>query len=411
MTNNIAVRTQGLGKCFRLGKNDAVYRTLRETLTGFWRQKNAGHETLWALRDVDLEVGHGEVLGVIGFNGAGKSTLLKILARIMTPTEGLAEVHGRVGSLLEVGTGFHLELTGRENIYLSGIILGMRKQEIAAKFDEIVAFSGVEEFLDTPVKRYSSGMRVRLAFAVAAHLQPEILIVDEVLSVGDLQFQKKCLGKMKDVASSGRTVLFVSHNMHAVKRLCDTGILLDHGRIVHRGVIGEVVERFLKQTIQTQPGNDIPPERHRTWPPPLEVFRVELLNRHGECADFIFMDEDFAFRVHFRIHEPWPEYAIMLRLHSEDGQLLAVLNSSGQVDMLNCEPGRTYTLTARLRNVFSPGQYSLEVRVRAAPTLADVIEGIPITIAAAGTDSEAPMQEGIVQLLPRWSFGENEPGD
>jgi lipopolysaccharide transport system ATP-binding protein len=205
------------------------------------------HEEFWALKDVSFEVKRGEVVGIIGRNGAGKSTLLKILSRITEPTEGRVTLRGRVASLLEVGTGFHPELTGRENIFLNGAILGMTKAEIKKKFDEIVAFAEVERFLDTPVKRYSSGMYVRLAFAVAAHLEPEILVVDEVLAVGDAEFQKKCLGKMKDVATGGRTVLFVSHNMGAVQTLCSQGLLLNRGCLEHAGPIRETIQKYLAQ--------------------------------------------------------------------------------------------------------------------------------------------------------------------
>jgi len=223
--NDVAIRVENLGKLYHLGKRER-YRTLRDTLVAsiaapFRRLRSGpsssgGPETIWALKDVSFEVKHGEVIGIIGRNGAGKSTLLKILSRITEPTEGQATISGRVGSLLEVGTGFHPELTGRDNIFLNGAILGMKKAEIERKFDEIVAFAEVERFIDTPVKHYSSGMYVRLAFAVAAHLEPEILIVDEVLAVGDVAFQKKCLGKMGEASRSGRTVLFVSHNMAAV---------------------------------------------------------------------------------------------------------------------------------------------------------------------------------------------------
>ena len=203
-------------------------------------------QTFWALRDVSLEIKHGEIVGIIGRNGAGKSTLLKILSRITEPTEGHGEIHGRVGSLLEVGTGFHPELTGRENLFLNGAILGMRKAEIERKFDEIVAFAEIDKFIDTPVKHYSSGMYVRLAFAVAAHLEPEILLVDEVLAVGDAAFQKKCLGKMSEVSRGGRTVVFISHNMAAVENLCDKGILLEEGRVTFSGDMKQAVDRYLQ---------------------------------------------------------------------------------------------------------------------------------------------------------------------
>src|SRR4051794_19534509 len=203
-------------------------------------------DEVWALSDVSLEVQRGDVIGLVGANGAGKSTLLKVLSRITRPTAGTARLRGRVASLLEVGTGFHMELSGRDNVYLNGVVLGMKRVEIARKFDEIVAFAGVERFLDTPVKRYSSGMIVRLAFAVAAHLEPEILIVDEVLAVGDAEFQTKCVGKMSDIASKeGRTILFVSHNMSAVERICEKGICIDNGRLLYSGEIKDVVEGYL----------------------------------------------------------------------------------------------------------------------------------------------------------------------
>ena len=240
--SDIAIRVENLGKQYRIGKRER-YQTLRDTLTDTltaplrWlrhgRSANGSREPdhVWALKNVSFEIPRGEVVGIIGRNGAGKSTLLKVLSRITEPTEGLAEIHGRVGSLLEVGTGFHPELTGRENIYLNGAILGMHKAEIAKKFDEIVAFAEIETFLDTPVKHYSSGMYMRLAFAVAAHLDTDTLIVDEVLAVGDAEFQKKCLGKMGDLSKGGRTVLFVSHNLSAVRSLCGMGILLENGEL------------------------------------------------------------------------------------------------------------------------------------------------------------------------------------
>ncbi len=245
-----AVRIEGLGKQYRLGHARGPS-TLREDLVSLarapFRRRPAGDAaTIWALREVSLEIGQGEVVGIIGGNGAGKSTLLKILSRIVAPSEGWVEIRGRVGSLLEAGTGFHSELTGRENVYMSGAILGMRKAEIDRKFDEIVAFADIGPFLDTPVKRYSSGMQVRLAFAVAAHLEPEVLIVDEVLAVGDAEFQRKCLGRMEDVSrSDGRTVLFVSHHMDAVQRLCTRAVLLDRGRQVASGATAGVVAQYL----------------------------------------------------------------------------------------------------------------------------------------------------------------------
>ncbi|MFX0198630.1 MAG: polysaccharide ABC transporter ATP-binding protein [Candidatus Hodarchaeota archaeon] len=278
--SDIAIRTENLSKLYKIGEYQGNYKTLREaiinTLSIPFRQLrrnaqsstlNPQSDTIWALKDVSFQVKRGEVVGIIGRNGAGKTTLLKILSRITEPTEGWAEIEGRVGSLLEVGTGFHPELTGRENIYLNGAILGMKKAELNRKFDEIVAFAEIEKFIDTPVKRYSSGMYVRLAFAVAAHLEPEILLVDEVLAVGDAAFQKKCLGKMGDVAHEGRTVLFVSHNMAAVQSLCGRVIWLNDGKITEEGQPGRVVSSYLATSSlslteqvwedpATAPGND-----------------------------------------------------------------------------------------------------------------------------------------------------------
>jgi len=258
--SDVVIKAEGLGKKYVIGHNSAEkYATLRDSIA---RQvRNLGRsfadmvkgrpavagdevEDFWALRGLDFEIRRGDVVGIIGRNGAGKSTLLKVLSRITEPTEGRITIRGRVASLLEVGTGFHPELTGRENVYLNGAILGMTRAEIRRKFDEIVAFAEIEKFLDTPVKRYSSGMYVRLAFAVAAHLEPEILIVDEVLAVGDAEFQKKCLAKMHDVSGDGRTVLFVSHNLAAVQKLCSVGIVLKEGRIVCTGPVGEAIVQY-----------------------------------------------------------------------------------------------------------------------------------------------------------------------
>lgn len=248
-----AIRVKNLSKRFRLGvRGSGSYRTLRESLTDWWRWSKPRAEKsepsfLWALRGVNFEVQPGQVVGLIGRNGAGKSTLLKILSRVTDPTEGRVELSGRVGSLLEVGTGFHLELTGRENVFLNGSILGMSRREIKRRFDEIVAFAELEPFIDTPVKRYSSGMYVRLAFAVAAHLEPEILIIDEVLAVGDASFQSKCIGKTLEVARSGRTILLVSHQMDLVRRLCGTAILLRQGEVAAIGDTNEVITQYLAE--------------------------------------------------------------------------------------------------------------------------------------------------------------------
>ncbi len=255
---NTAIRVDGLSKLYTIGERQQPYRTLRDTVMDAFakpfRRKSAAakEETeVWALKDIGFEVKQGEVVGIIGRNGAGKSTLLKVLSRITEPSTGYADIYGRVGTLLEVGTGFHNELTGRENIYLNGAILGMKRADIDRQFDDIVSFAEVEKFVDTPVKHYSSGMYLRLAFAVAAHLEPEILLVDEVLAVGDVQFQNKCLGKMGDVAKQGRTILFVSHNMGAVRSLCEKGVVLQGGRMIYTGDIGSSIETYHKMVANT----------------------------------------------------------------------------------------------------------------------------------------------------------------
>lgn len=244
--SELAIQLKGVSKKYSIGKEKDG--SLRGTLASIFSKKSRKQEDFWALKDVSFDIQKGDIIGIIGKNGAGKSTLLKVLSQITRPTEGRIEINGRVASLLEVGTGFHPELTGRENVYLNGTILGMTRKEVTAKFDEIVAFSGIEKFIDTPVKHYSSGMYVRLAFAVAAHLEPEILIIDEVLAVGDAEFQKKCLGKMKDVAGEGRTVIFVSHQLGSVKTLCNKGVLMTKGKISKVGSISDVITAYQVQT-------------------------------------------------------------------------------------------------------------------------------------------------------------------
>lgn len=305
-----AIRVEHLGKRYRIGQRES-YKTFRDAITNtaaaplrrLMRKSNSsnGDEYFWALKDVSFEVEPGEVVGIIGRNGTGKSTLLKILSQITSPTTGSVELHGRVSSLLEVGTGFHPELTGRENIYLSGSILGMKRREIDQKFDDIVRFAEVEKFLDTPAKRYSSGMYVRLAFAVAAHLEPEILLVDEVLAVGDASFQKKCLSKMQSVGEEGRTVLFVSHNMPAITRLCPRTILLDSGSVLHDGPSPHVVNTYLRSGIGTTaarewpdiskaPGNDI-----------VRLLAVRVRTEDGEIADAIDIRKPVGIEMEFEV--------------------------------------------------------------------------------------------------------------
>jgi lipopolysaccharide transport system ATP-binding protein len=304
--NDVAIRVENLSKRYRIHLVRQRYQTLRDEIADGVRslfQRNGRsrqqEESFWALRDVSFEVKHGEVVGIIGRNGAGKSTLLKVLSRITEPTEGRATIHGRVASLLEVGTGFHRELSGRENIYLNGAMLGMKKAEIDRKFDEIVAFSEVGQFIDTPVKRYSSGMYVRLAFAVAAHLEPEIVIVDEVLAVGDVAFQKKCLGKMEGMAHQGRTVLFVSHNMLSVQSLCTRAIVLQQGRICFDGEPQQATAEYLAAFDRVQ-AQSLESREKRVGGDAFRFVNVEFLNPDTiSPLDILISGQPVLIRLHF----------------------------------------------------------------------------------------------------------------
>ena len=333
--SDIAIRVENLSKQYRIGAEQTRYRTLREWLIQAaqapfrrlssvvrGRSSAVADETIWALKDVSCEIKRGEVVGVIGRNGAGKTTLLKILSRITEPTSGRAEIHGRMGSLLEVGTGFHPELTGRENIYLNGAILGMRRAEIDHQFDEIVAFSEVEKFIDTPVKHYSSGMYVRLAFAVAAHLEPEILLVDEVLAVGDAAFQKKCLGKMGDVAQQGRTVLFVSHNMQAVQALCGSALQLELGRVVASGDSKSVVAQYLTSTSQV--GSEATwSERLAPGNKEIRLTAVRVCAGHGTTNGVYSSKEDILVEVEFVAKTCYPALCVGFDLVTGEGVVVA----------------------------------------------------------------------------------------
>jgi lipopolysaccharide transport system ATP-binding protein len=358
--SDVAIKVEGLGKRYRIGANQEAYRTLREKLNNtalapfraakhlFTRngaaQSAKGKEqsgnngssplalsplrsrasrdnTFWALKDISFEVKRGEVVGIIGRNGAGKSTLLKILSRITEPTEGYADIHGRIASLLEVGTGFHPELTGRENIYLNGSILGMKRAEINRKFDEIVAFAEIDKFIDTPVKHYSSGMYVRLAFAVAAHLDPEILLVDEVLAVGDAAFQKKCVGKMSDVAKEGRTVLFVSHNMQVISKLCEECLLLSNGAVKIKGPTHQVVREYLLESnTQSCAVIDLTSENiKRSGTGSSRFIEARLMDSNGRITPTFQVGESFVLRFKCEVRELLTSQFYQIRLRSVTG--------------------------------------------------------------------------------------------
>ena len=313
MDNDLSILVQGIGKRYKIGASQQRADTLRDMITSQAqrigsslrgrRNRNNEADQIWALRDVSFEVKRGQALGIIGRNGAGKSTLLKVLSRVTDPTEGYGEMRGRVGSLLEVGTGFHPELTGRENIFLNGAILGMHKKEIEARFDEIVAFSEVEKFIDTPVKRYSSGMYLRLAFAVAAHLEPEILVVDEVLAVGDADFQRKCLGKMGDVANSGRTVLFVSHNMSAILRLTQDSIVLDKGKVILNAPSSEAVDFYLNRGLSKVGERFWEGEEVPVSSAPFRPLAIRILDKLGQVSDSVRSVDPIQIEIDYELTE------------------------------------------------------------------------------------------------------------
>jgi lipopolysaccharide transport system ATP-binding protein len=347
------------------GLRHLMDRFLRSPWQFFRRPEH--EEAFWALKDVSFEVQQGEVLGLIGRNGAGKSTLLKILSRITRPTVGHATIRGRVGSLLEVGTGFHPELTGRENVFLNGAILGMSKREIARKFDEIVAFAELEKFIDTPVKHYSSGMHVRLAFAVAAHLEPEILLVDEVLAVGDAAFQKKCLGKMGDVARRGRTIIFVSHNTTAMRSLCGRGYFLEQGRVAHGGPIGECIDRYL-ETTNLETGADVVT---RDFPRPevvardtsLRITRVRLQTPGNRAL--VHTGKSLDLEMEFEVTETVRSVVFGMGAHTRDNLRLFECRSVdcyGPIPVLT--PGKYSVYCTLQKNPLNPGWYTLLVGAR-----------------------------------------------
>lgn len=391
-----------------------MYETFRDTVVElakkpfrmFGNRTKVTKEEFWALRDVSFTVQPGQRLGIIGRNGAGKSTLLKVLSQITPPTSGSVTLRGRVASLLEVGTGFHAELTGRENIFLNGAILGMKQSEIRKKFDEIVAFAEIDQFLDTPVKRYSSGMYVRLAFAVAAHLDPEILIVDEVLAVGDTQFQKKCLGKMQDVAQSGRTILFVSHNLGAIKQLCDSAILLDKGCVAASGNTDEIVERYLTSQSQNighyeQPSN---PKKK------MNLRKVQLNPGRDMMMNTVNFDEDIVFRIEYEIHQRVPSGLVWIYLQGLDGIMpFASVDYDLHPELQQPrEPGYYQTDLTIPKKWLNTGMYNLVVVLNANTPVVeyDRVEALRFEVIDNGTTPKSVFNEtgrgGVLQPFLDW---------
>jgi lipopolysaccharide transport system ATP-binding protein len=407
------IRVEGLGKRYAIGERER-YLALRDVLARafnaplrLWRRPPREH--IWALKDVSFEVAPGEVVGIIGRNGAGKTTLLKLLSRITRPTEGFAEIRGRIGSLLEVGTGFHPELTGRENVFLSGAILGMSKEEIRRKFDEIVAFAEVERFIDTPLKHYSSGMEMRLAFAVAAHLEPEILLVDEVLAVGDAAFQKKCLGKMGEVAQAGRTILFVSHNMTAHRSLCSRAFILSEGQVVFSGSSDECVDRYLLSVSDDMRAEtitaDLPRPIEVAKDATLRITRVEFRTPTG--AAVLHSGKPIFLKMDFEVYQRITNMLMAFSVHSSDGLRVFECRSLDTYGPINeMQPGRYSIECALENNPLNPGLYCLTVGSRCESKGLDWLPNVmtfrvelPERIESLWLESPS----GLVHQASRWS--------
>ena len=437
---DIAVRVDNIGKQYRIGVRRAPGTVmLREALTNlaatpFRKLRSIGQrpvsgfagtpeegvraDHIWALRNASFTVPRGQIVGVIGPNGAGKSTLLKILSRITEPSEGRVEIHGRVGSLLEVGTGFHPELTGRENVFLNGAILGMRKAEIERNFDEIVAFAEIEKFIDTPVKHYSSGMYVRLAFAVAAHLEPEILIIDEVLAVGDVAFQRKCLNKMEDVRQHGRTILFVSHNMQAITRLCERALLISQGGITHDGPAAETAGKYLMSSIKT--------DAERTWPeahgaPGNDVARlrsVRVRDKAGDTIDSIDIRKEVGVEMVFEVLQDGHTLIPAMEFHDESGTCLFVTQDleprwrgkprpRGTVTTVAWVPGNLLSEGLLLASVWLSTPRPLKSHFVVRDVVAfHVVDSFEPDSARGDWDGPIP---GVVRPLLTWTTETSEP--
>ena len=409
---NIAIRVENLSKQYKIGLAQHRHDTLRDQVVNglrslLLRNGRLSDTIFWALKDISLEIKQGEVVGIIGRNGAGKSTLLKILSRITEPTAGIATIQGRVRSLLEVGTGFHPELTGRENVYLNGAIMGMKKAEIVRKFDQIVAFAEVDGFIDTPVKRYSSGMYVRLAFAVAAHLEPEIMIVDEVLAVGDTAFQRKCLGKMGDVAKEGMTVLFVSHNMAAMQGLCSKCFLLSSGQLVAEGAPKTVVGQYLADVSDGTPAV-LGQRKDRQGSGKIQFQEVSILDGNGRPIDLALSGQDIEIALSYRSRDgkPISRLDAHITFYTMLGQFMFTCSSESSGHLLDVLPadGR---LVCRIPELpLSPGRYVINLFSTVGGVIADWVQQASyINVAAGdyfGTGQLRPQQEGFL-VKNKWT--------
>ncbi len=417
--SDIAISVENLSKQYHIGslkRSETFAEAALHTMTGpvrrtlkLLRGQYSGaaelDDTFWALKDISFQVGEGEVVGIIGRNGAGKSTLLKLLSRITYPTIGRIKIYGRVGSLLEVGTGFHPELTGRENVYLNGAILGMNKAEIARKFDAIIAFSGVERFIDTPVKHYSSGMSVRLAFAVAAHLEPDILLIDEVLAVGDAEFQQKCLGRMGDIAEGGRTILFVSHNMAAIQHLCQRCILLENGHITFAGATNEVIAIYLSNLHQAAITIF---EDRRQQPPEAEAWYtgVEFRLSNGERTEAAISGQDLDIVLTYRAQSPGKPLNFFVGIYNSIGEKILHLGTPYTGNMPSSLPTEG-TLVCHLPRLPLPeGRYYLNLSLHSGTQRVDLIPNVAFLNVQAGdffgTGKVPPARENKVLIDYSW---------
>ena len=408
-----AIRVEGLGKQYQLGEREP-YKTLRGSVSRLVKkdpsspgQRERGRTPFWALRNASFNAAQGEVIGIIGANGAGKSTLLKLLSRVTAPTEGRAVLHGRVSALLEVGTGFHPELTGRENVFLNGSILGMRQAAIRSKFDEIVEFSEIGQFIDTPIKRYSSGMQVRLAFAVAAYLEPEILIVDEVLAVGDVAFQRKCLGQLGLSSREGRTVLFVSHNLPAIRTLCPRSLVLSHGSVVFDGATEEAIDEYLATSVGVARDWDLVVAER----PPLEMRHgVELIHAsvmEPAESDAIPVGDCLKICVEFRVDRPTEEAIVVLNVSTTEDVLVAQsVSTSSRAPFELTEPA-TYSVTLSMESAqLQPGRYYVGFGIRSSLGLEDHANRVGMIEFVESEHAEFPWftsTNGFLRLPVDWS--------
>jgi homopolymeric O-antigen transport system ATP-binding protein len=398
-----AIVAETLGKRYLLGEGAHTYVTLRETLTRRLKrrepERTRNTREIWALRDVDLEIEEGDVLGIVGRNGAGKTTLLKTVARIVVPTTGVVRVRGRVGALLEVGTGFHPELTGRENVYLNGVILGMTRREVRSRFDEIVEFAGVERFLDTPLKRYSSGMYLRLAFSVAAHIDPDVMIVDEVLAVGDAEFQRRCLERMSELGREGRTVLFVSHDTGAVGRLCRRAVWLDGGRVRDDGNAHDVIDRYLGTVVNRGERVEVPLSAGS----PVSALSVALVDESGNPVDRLRRDERLRFDIRLGLTDPLPSFDLAIYLLTRDRTQVLSENISDQAIHIG-GPGE-FAVRLTIPGVLAAGDYVAGIWLASADGSLVYDEVLEFTLLPRADDrSEAIRRPRLVVPEVSWSI-------